>query len=113
MSDIREKLMEVIANRTAPNAADAILAAGWTPPTVKPPVEALADALMAEGIDAEPGELDLIPLAERLLAMLPGRTEAEVKAEELRVAAIYAPGGPVVSGWLRERADQWEEANRD
>ena len=82
------------------------------PPTVKPSVEALADALAAEGIGPEPGEPDLTPTAERLLALLPGRTEAEVKAEALREAAIYAPGGPVVSGWLRERADQWEETNR-
>jgi hypothetical protein len=37
---------------------------------------------------------------------------AEVKAGELRVAAIHAPGGPRVSAWLRERADQWEETNR-
>lgn len=37
---------------------------------------------------------------------------AEVKAKALREAAIYAPGGPRVSAWLRERADQWEETNR-
>lgn len=58
--------------------------------TTLPSVEALADALMAEGIDAEPGELDLTPLAERLLAMLPGRSEAEVKIEALREAASAA-----------------------
>ena len=86
---------------------------GWTPPTVKPSVEDVARALaeLNEDTDWEGGVESYLPDARAVLALLPGRTEAEVKAEELRVAATVTPGGPRVSAWLRERADQWEETD--
>src|SRR5690606_22024923 len=75
----------------AERVADEVMKRGGSATvTSLPSVEALADALAAEGIDADPGDPDLTPTAERLLAMLPGRTEAEVKAEALREAASAA-----------------------
>lgn len=89
--------------------ADAILAAGWTPPgeRVKPSVEDVARALAARWWSAPPGETEpwesLTPeeqtaviennafdqIAPAVLALLPGRTEAEVKAEAWDEVADY------------------------
>lgn len=77
--------------------ADAILAAGWTPPTVKPSVEDVAAAIEAETASYDPvtsperGEPESLLAADgsdmslsaarAVLALLPGRTEAEVYRE--------------------------------
>src|SRR5690606_26348596 len=77
---------------------DAILAAGWTPPTVKPSVEDVARALaehrpiedgrgaiiacgcgLLYGVQHPESEPRSAHLARAVLALLPGRTEAEVR----------------------------------
>ncbi len=119
MSDAREALRALILERfraaetymdlprQAGLLADAILAAGWTPPgeRVKPSVEDVARALWEldeQEADATGGALD-VPWsaldsltqglyradAEDLLALLPGRTETEVRREAWDEVADY------------------------
>ena len=106
--------------------ADAILAAGWTPPTVKPSVEDVARVLFdAEYHDIDATERNIAwgivngtdyarkhgtawhRQARAVLALLPGRSEAEAKAEALRKAA---PGCNCEDdyAWLNDRADRIE-----
>lgn len=62
------------------------------------------DERVDDSIDAEAGVL-----ADAVLALLPGRTEAEVKAEALREAAdALPPGYGLHPNWLRDRASRIE-----
>ena len=83
------------------------------PPTVKPSLEQVVDALAAQ----RPGSAEwtssrIMQTARTILALLPGRTETEVKAEALREAA---PGCNCEDDYARlnDRADRIEkEADR-
>lgn len=118
--------------------ADAILTAGWAPPgeRVKPSVEDVAAAIEAETASYDPvtsperGEPESLLAADgsdmsltaarAVLALPPGRTEAEVEVEALREAASAAvtdgEGVPwdhdhdraTVSAWLLGLADRIE-----
>ena len=109
----------------------AILAAGRTPPTVKPSVEDVARVLddhrpiedgrgaiiacgcgLRYGVQHPESEPHSIHRARAVLALSPGRTEAEVRREALREAAeqLEAHGRFDVPVWtlLRDRADRIE-----
>lgn len=80
-----------------------------SPPTVKPTLEQVVDVLAAQ----PPGRGEwtssrIMQTARAVLALFPGRTEAEVKAEALREAA---PGCNCEDdyAWLNDRAARIEK----
>lgn len=84
-------------------------------PTVKPDVKAIEWALSSEDHRDPAAPYDYSDMIRAILALLPGRTEAEVKAEALREAAdaysalpegerTYFPA--IHANWLRARADR-------
>lgn len=88
---------------------------------VKPSVGAVTEALQAAHLQRNGYALNRLiarEYTEAILALLPGRTEVEVKAEALEEAATSLEGGLGVEGtpgtlyeyraWLRARADRIE-----
>ena len=87
----------------AEDIADAILAAGWTPPgeRVKPSVEDVARAILmvTQAADVDPDyawnvqypevQDECLDQARAVLALLPGRTETEVRREAWDEVADY------------------------